>query len=401
MKVKKIIPQKIINLGKHLPKAVFANLRYGFPSKGMTVVGVTGTDGKTTTVNMIYKILSDAGKNPSMVSTINARIGDKSLETGFHVTSPEPLSLQRYINMAKSAGSNILILEVTSHALDQYRTWGIEFDIGVITNITHEHLDYHKTFDNYFKTKARLILGVRLAVLNKDEKHFAKLASYTKGKVISFGLSKSADLSIHKFPLKLKIPGEYNLQNALAAAVVGKCLGVSGEEVKKSLEDFPSPKGRMEEVPNKKGVKIIVDFAHTPNGLEKALKALKQHSKRGVIALIGAEGYRDEQKRAMMGKIATELADKVIITAVDPRGQIESINKQIMEGVEKAGGVLGKNIFVENDRQKAISLGIRMAKKGDTVGIFGKGHESSMNISGKEEPWSDFTAVKNALNERG
>lgn len=397
--IKKVVPQKAINIARHLPTALAANLRYGFPSRKLKVIAVTGTDGKTTTVNMIYHILKSAGKNVSMISTVGARIGDKLYPVGFHVTSPSPFSVQRFFAEALKQGSEYMVLEITSHALDQYRALGVKFDIGVITNITHEHLDYHKTYENYLNTKCKLIKNARLAILNKDDASFTEASKKTSGKVVSFGLKKTADFNPLKFPLKINLPGDYNLLNALAASAVAINLGIKSEIVKEALKNFKGVKGRMEEIENNLGIKIIIDFAHTPNGLEQALKALK-NEKGKVISLIGAEGYRDEGKRAMMGEISAKLADITIVTAVDPRGLIDQINKQILTGAEKAGGIVGQNVFVNNDRTEAIRMGIKMAKKGGIVAIFGKGHEASMNLLGKgETPWSDKKAVEEVLNK--
>jgi UDP-N-acetylmuramoyl-L-alanyl-D-glutamate--2,6-diaminopimelate ligase len=397
--IRKIIPQKTVNLFRHLPTAVLANLIYGFPSRHMTVIGVTGTDGKTTTVNMIYRILKAAGKKVSMVSTINAEIAGKSYDTGFHVTNPDPMMLQKFIQMASKAGEEMLVLEVTSHGLDQYRAWGVKFDIGVITNITHEHLDYHKSWENYFQAKSKLIKNVRVAVLNRAEKHFGRLKSLTNGKVVSFGLTKQADFYPLKFPFKLMLPGEYNILNALAASAVAVECGVDSKIIKNTLEKFTSLEGRMNEIENNRGIKIIVDFAHTPNALKEALQALKPQTKGRLIAVFGSARARDIEKRALMGEISARFADISVITAEDPRGELEKINAQILEGAQKASGVLGKNVFIEGDRQKAIDLAInQLAQKGDTIGIFGKGHEKSMNYDGKvETAWSDHAAVKKSL----
>jgi UDP-N-acetylmuramoyl-L-alanyl-D-glutamate--2,6-diaminopimelate ligase len=396
---KKVIPQKIINNFKHKPLAVVANVKNLFPSRGLKVIGVTGTDGKTTTVNMIYKILKDAGKKVSMVSTINAVVGEKALDTGFHVTSPSPFMIQKILKEAKAAGSEYVVLEVTSHALDQHRFLGIKFDIGVITNITHEHLDYHKTFKNYLNTKAKLIKKVKIAVLNRDEDHFSQLARKSTGKVLTFGTTHKADYNLKNFPLKLKLPGQYNVLNALAASAACSALGVSPQEIRTSLANFTSLSGRMEEVKNSKGIKIVVDFAHTPNGLQNALKALRAEKKGRIISLIGAEGERDEGKRPMMGEVAQKLSDMVIVTAVDPRGQIETINQSIKKGCLKSGGKEGVNLFFISDRKKAIEFAINEAKKGDIIGVFGKGHEKSMNLDGKSEiSWSDVEVVKKVLN---
>ena len=397
--VRKYISQSVINNFKHRPVAMAANLVNLFPSRGMKIIGVTGTDGKTTTVNMIYQILKAAGKKVSMVSTINAVVGGKSLETGFHVTSPSPLLIQKILKDAKESGSEFVVLEVTSHALDQHRFLGIKFDIGVITNITHEHLDYHKTFTNYFNAKKKLLKGIKVAVLNKDESHFNKLASKIGDKVVTFGKSNDADFNPENFPLKLKIPGEFNVLNGLAAVAVCSSLGVNKKIIKQTLANFENLAGRMEEVKNDRGIKIFIDFAHTPNGLKNAIEGLRSLTKGKLIALIGAEGQRDVKKRPMMGEIAQKLADVVILTAVDPREELDEINDQIKKGSLKAGAKSGENFYVIDDRSKAIKFAIdQLAEKGDTVGIFGKGHETSINLDGKTEiPWSDREAVERIL----
>lgn len=397
--LRKLIPQGLINTLRHRPTAAIANVKNLFPSRGLKIIGVTGTDGKTTTVNMIYHILKDAGKKVSMVSTINAVVGEKEMDTGFHVTSPSPFMIQKILKDAKKGGSEYVVLEVTSHALDQHRFWGIKFNVGVITNVTHEHLDYHKTFKNYLKTKTKLIKGVKAAILNRDEDHFSQLARKTKGRVISFGLSHKADFNPKSFPIKLKIPGQYNVMNGLAAAAVCSSVGISSSEIKSSLSSFNGLAGRMEEVKNNKGLKIIVDFAHTPNGLLNALKVLRTDKKGKIISLIGAEGDRDVAKRSLLGEVAQKLSDIVIITAVDPRGEIDTINEQIKKGSLRAGAKEGKNFYIINDRQEAIKFAINeLAKRGDTVALFGKGHENSMNLDGKKEiEWSDVEVVKRIL----
>lgn len=367
-----------------------ANIFYDFPTRGMKVIGVTGTDGKTTTVNMIYQILKNAGKRVSMVSTINAVIGGKVSDTGFHVTSPDPFSVQKFARRAEQHGDEYLVLEVTSHALDQYRFWGIKFDVGVITNITHEHLDYHKTQENYFNTKLKLIKDARFAIVNQQIKG---------NKIITFGLDKG-DFNQREIKLDLKVPGDYNIENALAAMAAASVLGIDQQVARKALENFEGITGRMEEVKNNKGIKIIIDFAHTPNGLEQALKTLRKQTKGKLISVFGCAGKRDVRKRPLMGEIAQKLADLVVITAEDPRGELNIINRQIMEGAKKDGAKLNENFYVIDDRQKAINFAInKLAKRGDTIGIFGKGHEKGMNLDGKREiKWSDFEAVKKALN---
>lgn len=350
------MPQWAINYFWHLPMAIVANFLYGFPSRKLKVIGVTGTDGKTTTVHMIYEILKAAGKKVSIISTISS--------TGLHVTSPDPFVVQRLIKEADDEGCEYMVLEVTSHALDQFRFWGIQFEIGLITNITHEHLDYHKSFRNYFSTKLKLLKMAKKPVKYK------------------------------KLKLKLKIPGDYNIENASAAIAASNALGIDQELAEKVVENFTGLVGRMEEVKNKKGIKIIIDFAHTPNALEQALKTLRKECKGNLIAVFGSAGQRDVEKRAKMGEIASRLADILVITAEDPRGELKEINRQIIKGIKTK-----VDYFVIDDRQQAIDFAInKLAKTGDTVAIFGKGHEQSLNLDGKREiPWSDREAVLKAL----
>lgn len=389
--IKDILSQQVINNFYHVPKAILANIIYGFPTRGLIVIGVTGTDGKSTTTNMIYQVLKAAGKKVSMVSTINAVIAGKSYDTGFHVTSPDPFAVQKFAGQASKEKDEYLVLEVTSHGLDQHRFWGIKFDIGVVTNITHEHLDYHKTFENYLFTKLKLLKNVQTAVINQDLKLKVKALG---SRVITFGMERG-DFNQKELKLKLKIPGDYNIENALAALATAFTLGIDKNIAQRVLENFSGIIGRMEEVKNSKGLKIIIDFAHTPNALEQALKTLRKQTTGRLISVFGSAGKRDVGKRALMGQVAGEFADIVIVTAEDPRGELDIINHQIVEGAQSKGKTLQRNLFVIEDRKEAIAFAIQsIARIGDTVGIFGKGHEASMNLDGKQEiPWSDKEAV--------
>ena len=391
--LRSILSQEIINDFYHRPIAYLANIYYGFPARGLKVIGVTGTDGKTTTVNMIYQILRKSGKKVSMISTINAVIGGKNYDTGFHVTSPSPFMVQKFLKQAIENGDEYIVLEATSHALDQHRFAGVNFDIGVITNITHEHLDYHKTFDNYVKTKLKLIENAKFAVVNSNLKGYITQMANSR---VTFGIEKG-DFNQPDIKLKLKIPGDYNIGNALAAMSVAYILGIDRNTSQKALENFTGLTGRMEEVKNSRGIKIIIDFAHTPNALENVLTTLRTEATSGrLIALIGCEGLRDIGKREMMGQIAQRLSDVVIVTAVDPRGQIREINRRITQGARKEGAKDGINFFVIEDRGQAINFAInKLARRGHVVGIFGKGHEQSMNLDGKKEIlWSDREMVE-------
>lgn len=393
IKIKNFIPQQIINNFYHLPRTILVIFLYGFPTKKLKVIGVTGTDGKTTTTNMIYQILKDAGKKASIVSTINAIVGGKNYDTGFHVSSPDPMVVQKFARQAVDNGDEYLILEVTSHGLDQYRFWGVNFEVGVITNITHDHLDYHKTRENYHNTKLKLVKKSKTAVVNKEIKGIKEI----KSKIITFGLDQG-DFNQKDLKLKLKIIGDYNIENALASLAVAYVLNIPKKTAQKTLEEFKSIKGRMEEVKNNKGIQIIIDFASTPNSLEQALKTLRKQTKGRLISVFGSASERDIRKRPMMGEASAKFANISIITDEDPRHEDRNkIIEEIAKGAYKGGAKDGISLFKEPDRQKAINLAVSLAKKGDVIGIFGKGHEKSINYKGIETSWSEFNAAKKAL----
>lgn len=387
----------------HLACAIIANVLYGFPARKAIVIGVTGTDGKTTTVNLIYHILKTAGMSVSMVSTVGANIrGDKS-NLAFHVTTPNSFTLQKFLSQAVKGNEEkkYVVLEVSSHSIDQYRIWGIPFFIGVITNITNEHLDYHKTYDMYLKTKARLISRAQIAILNRDDSSYTKLLPFVKNKkYITFGKNGNADIT-PVFLSKSQLIGEFNTYNMLASVSVAISLGIEEKIIKKALATFVTPNGRMNEITNSHGVHIFIDYAHTPNGLYQALTALETKRKKGakIIALVGAEGKRDPGKRTEIGKIAGKFADIVIITGVDPRGEADKINQAILLGAQEMGKMIDKTVFVIPDRKEAIERTLhKFARKGDVVGLFGKGHERSMNYDGHHEiPWNDEAVVKQIL----
>lgn len=401
--LKKFVSQQFINNFYHLPKAVLANVLSGFPTKKLIVVGVTGTDGKTTTTNMIYQILKEAGKKVSMVSSIDAVVAGKTYDIGFHVTSPDPFMIQKFARQAVKYGDDYLVLEVTSHGLDQFRFWGIKFEVGVITNITHEHLDYHKNFENYKHSKLNLLKETKFAIINQSLSQ-VDVQSYKildKEKVLTFGLN-NGDFNQKDVKLKLKLIGNYNIENALAALAVAFVLRLDKKIAQRALENFANLAGRMEEVKNRRGIRIVIDFAHTPNGLEQSLIALRSYfSPVRLIVVFGAASERDILKRPMMGKISASLADITILTDEDPR--FEDRNKiidSIAQGALKAGAIEGINLFKKPNRQEAIKLALLLAKKGDIIGIFGKGHEKSVSYMGEELPWSDREAVKKALHGR-
>lgn len=383
----------------HFLKGVAANVKYGFPSKKLRVIAVTGTDGKTTTSTLIYHILKTAGKKVALISTVAAYIGDKEIDTGFHVTSPEEFQLQRLLKDIADQGYEFVVLEATSHGIHQFRLFGIVPEICVLTNITHEHLDYHKTYERYVQVKASLLSMSRTVVINQDDMSYAPvldiLKKHSRVKISTYsGKILPKEL---QYPVTSRFPEPYNHANAMAAITTAQMLDVSNTVVVRAISLFPPVSGRMEEIPNKKGIRVIVDFAHTPNALKVALEALQKQRKPGnkLIAVFGSAGLRDHTKRPLMGKAASELADEVVLTAEDPRTEdVHVIIRQIKEGATRNYGHIHEVV----DRKKAIYFAIQtLAKRGDIVGIFGKGHEKSMNLDGKVEiSWSDQKTARAA-----
>lgn len=408
------LPQVIVNYLYHLPKAVLASRIYGNPGSDLEIIGVTGTDGKTTTSTLIYHILKTAGRKVALVTTVDAKIGRNNIKTGFHVTSPNPFALQKLLRRMRSQKVRYVVLEVTSHGLDQFRIYPLRPKIAVLTNITHEHLDYHGTFEAYRNTKLKLFKTAEHAVVNKDLPIFNDINSRLP-KVLFSTYSLFADSQIkpdhvvfesNKTIFKLgnvtytlPMTGEYNLYNALAAISTALLLDISPIDIKRALSSFRGVKGRLDEVENERGIHTYVDFAHTPNALRSVLTNLKAKLKTGesLIVVFGAAGQRDASKRPMMGKIAAELADKIVITSEDPRLEDPAeIAKSIISGMPNKKR---KEVVVEVDRAKAIDYAInKLAKKGDWVVTCGKGHEESMNLDGfTETPWSEREAIINAL----
>jgi len=403
-RVRTWIPQKKINKFKHLPFSVLANIYFGFPSKKLKIIGITGTDGKTTTVNLIYHILLFAGLKAGMVSTVSAKIDNEEIDTGFHVTAPDPWQLQTLLRKMVKKTLEYAVLEITSHGLDQYRLWGINFDIGVLTNITHEHLDYHKTFKDYQLAKLSLFLNSKISILNRDDPSFkllsAKIKQNQDKKVITYALKSNADFTLKKFPFKTPLQGEYNRYNCLAAIAAAFSLQIQPEVIRTALTTFYGVKGRLEEITEGQNYKVYVDFAHTPNALKQVLGLLRKLKPTGskLIVVVGAAGLRDMEKRPMMGEIAGKLADFSVITAEDPRTEdVNTICQQIADGCQKAGG----DFKIITDRQEAFNYAIgKLAKKNDIVVVCGKGHEQSMCFGQTEYPWSENAAVRKAIEER-
>ena len=411
---------------------------YGFPGRQLTVIGVTGTDGKTTTANLIYQILLSAGKRPGIISTVNATIGTEVLDTGFHVTTPEAPDVQRYLARMVAAGLTHVVLEATSHGLAQHRVTGCEFDVAVVTNITHEHLDYHGSFEAYRAAKGRLFLELekthakptgnpRAAVLNRDDSSYPYLSGLVNWLPVSYSLQQASTLrakAIHQgpsglafrasgpgftIPIESRLAGTFNVSNCLAAiAATVVALEVPPEAAQQGIMAMPGVPGRMESIDLGQDFTAVVDFAHTPNALQQALETARQMARQTtsapdggrVLAVFGSAGLRDRQKRRLMAEVSARLADISILTAEDPRSEsLEIILEEMAQGAIGQGGKEGQTFWRVPDRGEALRMAVQMARPGDVVISCGKGHEQSMCFGVMEYPWDDRTALRAALSE--
>ncbi len=421
-KLYNIIKTSIIYHARKKINGQLANITYGNPSKDFFVIGITGTNGKTTTVNILHKILNDYTGKVMMISTANIKIGEKEIKNTKKMTSLDIYDLQSHLAIAKDAWCKIAILEVSSHGLEQYRFEWINFDCWVLTNITHDHLDYHKTMENYAKAKKKLFKYIlqnnkehKYAVLPIDDpygkKRFEELAFDKKISYSIYGSSflKAENIQQYKekttfdinylwkiYHITSKIVGTFNVYNILAALGVALEIWVPVEHAITSIEEFSWVEGRMQRIDHN-WISAYIDFAHTPDGLEKALtylKTIKWSWK--LITTFGAPGIRDQAKRPIMGQIAAEHSDIVIITDDDPDTENRyKIIDQIKQGISNK--TLGKDLFIIPERTLAIEFSTKIAKPWDILMFAGKGHEAIQLTNTGKRPWNDFEEVKKRL----
>lgn len=406
---------------------------HGFPARHLKMIGVTGTDGKTTVAHLIHAVLTAAGHRTGMISTVSARIGEQSLDTGLHTTTPDAPEVQAYLAQMVAAASEYAVLEATSHGLAQQRVAACDFDVAVVTNITHEHLDFHGSPEAYVAAKAMLFESLsqgqrkpgvpKVAILNAEDGSFQRLRRIPADVQITYGLSESADVratdiryshsatrftvEAHRavskirassFQLQTSLVGEYNVYNCLAAAAVGLSQGLSAEAIQSGIASVKGVVGRMQRIDEGQDFLAIVDFAHTPRALEVALETVRHLADGRVIVVFGCAGLRDVQKRPWMGRIAGRLADRVVITAEDPRSEpLEEIMAQIARGCQEAGRREGQDYWRIGNRAEAIRFAVHLARPGDVLLVTGKGHEQSMCLGNTEYPWSDHAALRAAL----
>lgn len=405
-----------------------------FPARQLVMIGVTGTDGKTTTANFLFQILQTAGVRAGLLSTVRAVVGGAEEPLELHVTTPEAPVVQGYLRRMVDAGVTHCVLEATSHGLAQHRVGAIGFDVAVVTNITHEHLDYHGSYEAYFGAKARLFksLGAdalrvasdneqkakltKTAVLNADDSSCERLANIPAPRRLTYALDAAADVSAsdldfsaRETTFRLHLPasqwpacspyvGRFNAYNMLAAAATANALDIDGDVIVRGLRELPVLAGRMERIDEGQPFPVIVDFAHTPNGLQRALESVQDMVSGRIIAVFGSAGKRDVAKRRLMSEISAREADLTVLTAEDPRTEsLDDILETMSQGCRSEGGVEGRTFWRVPDRGQAIYHALTLAREDDLVLICGKGHEQSMCFGVVEYSWDDRDATRAAL----
>jgi len=396
----------------HVGKAAFWGTRYGFPAKKLTVIGVTGTNGKTTTSFMIWKMLNNAGHKTGVMTTVGWGVNEIH-EQMEHMTTVDSKLLNERIKTIAESGAEYLVLELTSHALAQHRDLGVPIDIAVMTNVTHEHLDYHRTFERYRDAKRKLFKQARYGVINADDPS-AKFFETDIKEYTTYGI-KGGKLKADKVKLKpdgveyvipsenlkirTRIAGQFNVSNSLACVAVGKRLGLTDDEIADGIYALTEVEGRMVKIDDGQSFTAIMDYAHTPDAFEKLLPDMKKATTGRLIVMFGsAGGRRDPSKRKPMGEIAGKYADIVVLTEEDDRDtpSMEILN-MIAEGALEQGKKIDRDLFLIVDRPTAILECCRMAKRGDTVLFLGKGNEKTIERAGGPEPYYELDEIKKAL----
>ncbi len=404
---------------------------HGFPSQRLTMIGVTGTDGKTTTAILIHSILEAAGIHAGLITSVSARVGETRLDTGLHVTTPGALEVQRHLSSMVEAGLTHCVLEATSHGLEQRRVAACDFDIAVVTNITHEHLDYHGSYESYRAAKGLLFSGLgetaakahgppRAGILNRDDRSYRYLSEITPVETVTYGMSSEAavvgdrvswgweGLSLQvesrrgSLPLQSPLLGDYNAANILAAyATTVEALGVPPERAASGIAGVAQVPGRMEVISLGQDFKAVVDFAHTPNALRRALETVRRLTEGRIYTVFGSAGLRDREKRRLMAEVSAALADVTILTAEDPRTEsLDRILEEMASGARSMNAREGIDFWRIPDRAEALRFAVSRAEEGDLVLACGKGHEQSMCFGETEYPWDDRVAMRAALAER-
>ena len=413
------VPQLLVDRSRRA-LADAADAWYGRPSERLTVVGVTGTDGKSTVTALTAEMLRACGRLPGQIGTVSIGVGDRVEPNADRSTTPEAPELQSLLARMVEAGNDSVGMEATSHGLALDRTRNCRFDVGVVTNLTSEHLEFHGTLAAYRAAKARLVEEAPVAVLNADDANVEFFRERADGRVLTFGIDADADVRATELrpdaggtrvsltapswngEMRVGVPGRFSVLNALAALAVGAALGADLAQAASAIQGSPGVAGRMERIDAGQPFTVIVDYAHTADALGKVLEILRPLTSGRLIVVFGSAGERDATKRAPMGRVAARLADLVIITDEDPRLEDpRAINEQIADGARAEGARDGETLWVRDSRREAIALGIGTARDGDIVLLAGKGHEQSMVYGAERRPWDDRTVAREALRAAG
>lgn len=420
--VKKLLPdgarRKVANL-YHLFEAIAANIRYGFPARGMKVVMVTGTNGKTTTATFVASVLKAQGMKVGVMTTAYFEINNQRFDRYQNETVLPAKKLQQKLLEMKKHGVEVVVLEVTSHGLEQHRVWGVPCEVAVMTNLTQDHLDYHGTMERYAAAKAKLFAArPRFVVLNHDDDWFDYFDQFPPGEQsMTYGTHVDADCrlmsaNLHRegskveveidhqtrLSLVIHLPGKFNVYNAMAAAATGYVLHVHTSAIEEGIEAVKTIAGRQQRIDEGQAFDVLVDYAHSPDALEQLLGSIKQLSKHRLIAVFGSAGGRDKEKRPLMGEVAARYADRIIITDDETYGKDEdpaTIRRMILSGIKKAGADAKTEEIA--DRRAAIEKALSIARRGDTVVLAGMGHEQFRVINGERTAWSDADVARELL----
>lgn len=413
-------------------RTALANLAcafYDYPASKLSTIGVTGTDGKTTTSNLISTLLEAGGRRTGLMTTANFKISGQEWENATRQSTLEALEIQQFLRRMLDEGVSHAVIEATSHGLVLERVRGCEFDVGVITNITHEHLDFHKTLEAYRRAKARLfemldperdkgLGGHPVAVLNRDDSSYEMLKGYCRVPILDYGIETPAavravdvELSAQSSRFRVVLPtgearietpfvGRFNVSNCLAAIATAYSQGVALEAIVQGLATVRGVAGRMERIDEGQPFAVIVDYAHTPDSLQKVLATLRPLTRGKLLVVFGSAGERDKQKRPIMGSIAAQMSEFFVITDEDPREEDrEQILREIAAGAEAAGKREGQDFLCIAERREAIKAAFEHAHTGDTVLLAGKGHEQSIIIGREKLPWDDRKVARELLNK--
>ena len=413
------LPQLVVANSRHA-LADAADLWFGEPSRHLATTGVTGTNGKTTVTALCAQILAAAGLRPGLLGTVNVQVGDRLDDNLARATTPEALELQELLARMVAAGNQTAVIETSSHGLALGRVRNCRYRAAVFTNLTHEHLEFHGTFEAYRDAKALLVEEAPLAVLNRDDPSWPVFRERARDRVLSYGVHEEADVRASDLrirsdgsqvavtapswsgTLEITLPGSFNVENALAAFTFALGWGIDPDLAVSTLANAHGVAGRMERVDAGQPFSVVIDYAHSPDAIEKMLRVLRPITAGRLIAVFGSAGERDLLKRPEMGRIAAELADLVVVTDEDPRAENpDEINRQIADGARNAGAHDGANLWVINDRRAAIGHAIGLAQRGDTILLAGKGHEHNMFVASGSVWWDESEVARQELEKAG